>query len=293
MKYVFIVNPISGGISIDKKIKIIEEVCKERHLDYEIVVTEGKGDATKIAITYKNKPDHIIFSVGGDGTMNEVLNGLVGTNNMFGIIPLGSGNDFNKTLATIPEKEVMSDVGVINNRYFLNVLCIGIDSFVGYNAEKLKKTIIPPSQIYNASVLYSLFKYRPEEMEFTFNEVNYRDRYMILTICNGKYYGNGYMISPEAQINSGSFDVFYVRAINKIMLSILIPQLKKGTHVNNKKHVHQEVSKALHIKANHDLICNIDGEILIDKEFDIQILEKAIKIFNDREFINDFLVKKR
>lgn len=287
MNYVFIVNPVAGNISLDKKIEIIKEICENRGIDYDYLVSEYKGHAKELASNYREKDDHIIFSVGGDGTMNEVLNGLVGTKNMFGIIPLGSGNDFVRTLKTINEKEVLSDVGVINDKYFLNVLCMGIDSFSGYIAEKFKNKKIPRSQIYNAALVYSYFKYKPIPMEFTYNGKTYNDKFMLLAICNGKYYGNGYMVSPQSKIDSGYFDVYYVNETIKPLLLGLIPKMRKGTHLNS-RFFKADTSKTLHLKSEQDLICNIDGELLIGREFDISIIERGIKIFNDQEFIDSF-----
>jgi diacylglycerol kinase family enzyme len=162
-----------------------------------------------------------------------------------------------------------------------------IDSFSGYVAEKFKNTKMPRSQIYNAALVYSYFKYKPVPLEFTYNDKTYNAKYMLLAICNGKYYGNGYMVSPNAKIDSGSFDVYFVYKTLKPLLLGLISQMRKGTHINS-KFFGTDKSKSLHLKSNCDLICNIDGELSVGKEFDISIIEKGIKIFNDREFIDSF-----
>lgn len=98
MKHVFIINPISGKGKTLKVAENIEKVCQREKLDYEINYTNYPGEATKIAKKYRFS-QNIIYSVGGDGTLNEVLNGIVGTKNILAIIPSGSGNDFYKTLS--------------------------------------------------------------------------------------------------------------------------------------------------------------------------------------------------
>lgn len=104
MKHIFIVNPISGKGKTLKTVDRIKKVCEEEHLDYKIHYTEYPKEATKIARKYRFSKN-IIYSVGGDGTLNEVLNGIVGTKNLLGVIPSGSGNDFYKTLSKIDEEK--------------------------------------------------------------------------------------------------------------------------------------------------------------------------------------------
>ena len=114
MKHIFIVNPTAGKGKALNTVKQIEKICKERNIEYEIHYTKASKDATKIARKYFLKK-YIIFSVGGDGTLNEVVNGIIGSKNMLGVIPCGSGNDFYKTLEKIDDEYPVIDVGKINN----------------------------------------------------------------------------------------------------------------------------------------------------------------------------------
>jgi hypothetical protein len=159
MKRIFIVNPNSGGGKALKVVENIKKICEEDNLEYEIFFTDGPNDATRIAKKFSFS-SNIIYSVGGDGTLNEVVNGIVGTKNMLGIIPCGSGNDFYKTLDKIDDELPLVDVGKINNKYFINIVSIGIDAEVANNVSLMKKIKLPPSQIYNASIVYTFFKYR-------------------------------------------------------------------------------------------------------------------------------------
>ena len=99
--------------------------------------------------------------------MNEVLNGIVGSKNLFGILPAGSGNDFHRVLMAMDEISPTIDIGKINDRYFINIACIGIDADVANNVSIMKKTKIPPSQIYNISILYTFFKYKYKYLNLT------------------------------------------------------------------------------------------------------------------------------
>ena len=116
MKHVFIVNPTAGSGRALKVSNNIKRVCEEENLDYEIIFTNKVGEATKIVKKMKNEKN-IIYSVGGDGTLNEVLNGIMGSKNMLGVLPAGSGNDFYRTLEKIDDEMPLIDVGEVNGKY--------------------------------------------------------------------------------------------------------------------------------------------------------------------------------
>lgn len=287
MKHIFIVNPISGGGKALKIVENIKEVCAKEKMEYEIHFTDKRGDATKIARRYFLSRN-VIYSVGGDGTLNEVVNGLVGSKNMLCVIPCGSGNDFYKTLEKMDDEMPLIDVGKINGKYFVNIVSIGIDAEIADNVSKMKKIKIPPSQIYNASIVYTFFKYKFKNVEVEIDNNSRKGKCTILTVCNGRVYGGGYKIAPEALLNDGYFDVYYVDKIAKPTIPVLIGMLLKGTHESHKK-VHKSKATKLKFKCDYDLVCNVDGEIMIDRKFDIKILKSALLIYNNKKLIKRFL----
>ena len=287
MKHVFIVNPVSGRGKALKVSLGIKKICEEEKLDYEIHYTNGPKDATKIAKKVKGSKN-IIYSVGGDGTLNEVLNGVIGTKNMLAVIPAGSGNDFYRTLSKMDDEMPLIDVGKVNGKYFLNVVSIGIDAEVAKNAEVMKKLKVPTSQIYNASIVYTFFKYKFKDIEFSVDNTRSKNKCTILTICNGKMYGGGYKIAPEALLSDGYFDVYIVDKISKPTLPFLLGKLKKGTH-ESLKEVHKSKATKIKFKCDYDLVCNVDGEIIIDRKFNIKILPKSLLIYNNKKLIKRFM----
>lgn len=284
MKHIFIVNPISGKGKTLKAVDRIKKVCEEENLDYEIYFTEYPKDATKIARKYRFTKN-IIYSVGGDGTLNEVLNGIVGTKNLLGVIPAGSGNDFYKTLSKIDEEYPVIDIGKVNDRYFINIISIGIDAEVANNVSLMKKRKVPTNQIYNASLIYTFFKYKYKDIELSIDEKEQKKgKYTILTICNGQVYGGGYKIAPSAKLTDGYFDVYYVEKVNKPQLPSLINMLKQGIHEKHNK-VHKSQATKIKFKCDKELVCNIDGEIMTAKKFNVKIIPNAITIYNNKELI--------
>ena len=154
MKYYFIINPNSGKIDTNQFEQTILKECSKEKIKYKIFYTHNAGDAKKFA---KKIPDEecVVFSVGGDGNLNAVLNGLAGSKNkILGNIPTGSGNDFDKTLKQYQNGILNIDLGKINNRFFINVACLGLDADVANNISFIrKKKWIPKDTM---QVLYTL-----------------------------------------------------------------------------------------------------------------------------------------
>lgn len=285
MKHIFIINPISGNQNGYEIGKHIQKYCAVNDFSYDIHYTEAPMDATNYAKLYK-KESNIIYAVGGDGTINEVVNGIVGTKNKLSIIPSGSGNDLYQYLLDQPNQEFKCDVGKINHKYFVNVANIGIDAEIGHNATTvMRHKNIPSKHIYNASILYTLFKYKYKFIEFELNNTKKSGLYTIIAICNGVYYGGGYQINPLGLLHDGLLDVYFVDYIPKYKLPPLILKLKKGLHIKS-PHVHKRSVTHLKIKSKVPLICSVDGETIIDHKFNVKIIKNALTIFFNQEMIN-------
>ena len=122
MKYIFIVNQIAGRGKYKKIVPHIEKICQEENKRYAIrYITEDKSGAD-IAREYCNA-EHVIYVVGGDGTLTRTLAGIIGTKNKLGIIPAGSGNDTYRTIKSLPQGISKIDLAKINDTYFINVAC--------------------------------------------------------------------------------------------------------------------------------------------------------------------------
>jgi len=289
MKHVFIVNPSAGGGKALEIGQNIEKVCLEENLEYILHYTKAPKEATAITKTYK-KDANIIYSVGGDGTLSEIVNGIVGTKNRLAIIPAGHGNDFYKSILRLDEENIKIDVGQINGTYFINVVSFGIDAEVGSNANIFKhKKLVPKKQIYNASIIYTLAKYQFKKIEFNLNDIKMAGEYTIVAICNGGYYGNGYRIAPHAKLDDGLFDIYFIDRISKTSIMKLVPKLKRGTHEKDPR-VNKKQASSIKVKTDLNMICQVDGEVLNNNKFKIKIVPEALTIYNNRELINKFLI---
>ena len=284
MKYIFIMNELAGKGKCKTLVPNIEKVCKERNLEYEIRYITKEQSGVSIARGYQDE-ENIIYAVGGDGTLTKILAGIVGSKNKLGIIPAGSGNDTYKTVKTLPKGENLIDLGKINDTYFINTACIGLDAEVANNIDVLRNTIIPASQLYHASIIYTFIKYKFKKIQIKMPVKKIEANYTILSICNGSYYGGGFKIAPKSKLTDGLLDIYYAEKMPKISMIPLILKLKKGKHEGKRK-VHKYRTNHIEIDLEETITFNVDGEKLTDNKFVIDVIPKAITVFNDNEFVD-------
>lgn len=287
MKYIFIVNPESAKGNAMKIIGNIEKVCKQEHIEYEVCYTLAQEDATRLAQSYKDD-ENIIYAVGGDGTLSEVLNGVIGTKNKIGIIPAGSGNDFYRTVKELAKAEIESDVGVVNGKYFLNIACVGIDAEVANNVPLMKKKNVKVKNLYTASILYTFTHFKFKQIHFKSQEKDEKGNFTILSICNGRYYGGGYNISPKASLEDNYFDVYYINKLRLPSIINLLLKLKKGKLEQDKRTNHFKTNN-ITVTSEEPIRFNVDGETIENTKFEIKIIPKAIKIYHNAELESKFL----
>lgn len=287
MKYIFIVNPESAKGNAMKIIGNIEKVCKQEHIEYEVCYTLAQGDATRLAQSYKDE-ENIIYAVGGDGTLSEVLNGVIGTKNKIGIIPAGSGNDFYRTVKELDKTEIESDVGVVNGKYFLNIACVGIDAEVANNVPLMKTKNVKVKNLYTASILYTFTHFKFKQIHFKSQEKDEKGNFTILSICNGRYYGGGYNISPKASLEDNYFDVYYINKLRLPSIINLLLKLKKGKLEQDKRTNHFKTNN-ITVTSEELIRFNVDGETIENTKFEIKIIPKAIKIYHNAELESKFL----
>ena len=284
MKYIFILNSFTLKGNTEKIKHKIEEYCTLENMEFIIEINSEELDTEEIVAKYKDQKN-ILIAVGGDGTVNRVLNGIAGTDNILGIIPLGSGNDFYKSVEKdLKEYYNSIDLVRINDRYFVNVACFGIDADVANNKCKVTSPLIPKSQRYNAALLKTFSQYKCRDLEIEINDERLKGQYTTVAVCNGMYYGNGYKISPTSNPTNGLLDIYVVDKVNKLRMVNLILKMRDGNHTNEKE-VHYYQANKLTIKSPESFVANIDGEELFDRKFEIEIIKDGVMLYYDRSLI--------
>lgn len=288
MKYIFIMNKNAGKAKCEKILPNIERECKKKNIEYEIRYITKEKSGSDIANEYKNE-ENVLYVAGGDGTITMTIGGIVGTKNKLGIIPSGSGNDTYRAIKKLPKGENIIDLGKINDTYFINVACSGLDAEVANNVDIVKKAGIPSSQIYNASIIYTFIKFKFKEVELITNVKKIKEKYTILSICNGNYYGGGFNIAPKSELTDGLLDIYFVEKMNKLRMIPLLLKVKKGKHEGKRK-IHKFRTKHVEINLDKEVTFNVDGEKVTDKNFIIDLIPKAIKVYNDEEFVQNIMM---
>ena len=288
MKHLFIINPMAGKGNSLKLIPKIEQVLLYLKEEYKIEITKWPGHAIELVKAYVQEEDYRVYAVGGDGTLNEVLNGIVGSNSSLGVIPSGSGNDYIKSITkhqgkdilyrTIVGKEKLIDIGKINDRYFLNVASSGIDAQIAFNAQRLKKLpVINGFTAYFLSIIYTIFKYNNELINIEIDDYKFKEITVLVAFGKGSSYGGGMEVLPGAIIDDGYLDVCYIKGMSKLKILTLFPTLIKGKHGAITDYVSFFKCKTAKVFCDEEMPINIDGEIIMRKEVIFSILPKKIK----------------
>jgi YegS/Rv2252/BmrU family lipid kinase len=287
MKHLFIINPVAGKGRTVSLIPEIQTHCESTGLDYEIVTTEYPGHATQIASNYSKAQTLRIYSVGGDGTLNEVLNGMAGTGSSLAAIPSGSGNDFIKNItgvtmpadlvkSAIEGTEHMVDYARVNDKYFINITSIGFDAEVVYQGRLFKKLpLITGQMVYVLGILASIIQCKNHHMDIRIDDKVISTRTLLIAVGIGKYYGGGMLALPDAEIDDGLFDICHVEKMKRLNILQLFPKYMKGMHAAIKG-VHLYKGKKVEISLDKSVPMNCDGEILLVDKAAFEIFPKSL-----------------
>ncbi|NLZ48992.1 MAG: diacylglycerol kinase family lipid kinase [Clostridiales bacterium] len=289
MRHLFIINPQAGKGRTKDIIPMIEKACKKESIEYIIEITEKAGHAREIAKEYTSKEVMRVYSVGGDGTLNEVLNGMAESDSSLAIIPSGSGNDFIRSLTnkedledilitSIKKEFELVDLGKCNDKYFINIASVGLDAEIVYNAIKIKRLPLIPSKFaYLISIFTTVFGYKSKKLKIQLDDKNIYEETLLTAVANGKYYGGGMMVAPKAELCDGTFEICHVKEVSPFKIIRLFPRLIKGIH-DTIKEVSFYKTKKIRIQSEEEISVNIDGELFRARDISLEILPKAIKI---------------
>ena len=302
-KYIFILNPTAGKHRASEiKAKIVTKFEVSNKNDSLIVAyTErplhAKELARDFALLYGD--ESIIYACGGDGTINEVANGIYGTKSSLGVIPMGTGNDFVKSVysARTPEKIIENlfnykfetiDCASIDKRIFMNVTSLGFDTIVANKAKELvtKFKVLGKLSYFLAIFIclagknYSKMKYKMTgESEDGINSLHEGEiEFVLAAFANGKSYGGMFTPCPDALVKDGILDVCIAKRLSVVKILPLIPRYMKGTHINHPAVEMFKIRKA-HIEGIGESLCiNCDGESFIKESVDIEIIPDSIRL---------------
>ncbi len=288
--YCFLINGASNAFRAEDYFKKNAELLLDAFPDAEIIYVSRDDSIQKIAAE-KAQIHGYVIACGGDGTVNQVANALIGTSAILGVIPLGSGNDFAKNIGLtydihhnirILKENQVQNIDVIKSDwgYFLNTFGIGIDGLTNYYATK--------SRFKNGSIRYfvgglkALLSVQPFEVALhignTASEVLQRRVWMV-AVANGKTEGGKYTISPRSKITDGHAELIVVKDVSRLRLIIEFLKLSMGYSFNPKVIDEYKVHNRLKIAPEKTVKAHADGEQVEGfKEFNFQLLKGDLPV---------------
>lgn len=312
MKYYFFVNPAAGkGKGIDSLIKSIDQELRGRRADYRIVLTDAVDDGRRRAMEFAAGlapgEQGRFYACGGDGTLNEIINGVCGFSNAaVGMFPTGTGNDtvrnftgagdFMDVAAQLDGGEQLIDLmeysGIINGQarslYAVNMFNIGFDCNVVELAGRLKRKpgISGPGAYYLAILGMFIEKkgidLRVTDLSSGRAEVLREGRMLLCSVSNGSYCGGGVYSSPQARMDDGLFDVNMISDVSRMRFLRLLPKYQNGTYLNDplaKDIVFTRPCSSIRLEpyeADDFFLC-ADGEIALTRGITIRAKKAALR----------------
>lgn len=294
VKVRIIANPVSGGDHAPDVLLGLNERLRPALGDLDIVLTTEQGDATRAAAQAAADGYDHLYVAGGDGTLNEVINGAASVAGgleriTFGLLPLGTGNDFARALG-IPEDlpgavDVLAqgrvahvDLGRLGDRVFVNV------SAGGFVAE-VSDAVDPKLKSFAGKLAYliggagALLDHEPIELEVTIDGARpQRVSSSLFAVCNSRLVGGGRLIAPHAEIDDGLLDVCVVRAMGTLELCGLLAEVARGEHCQDERVAYFK-AKRIALRSAKPFKVNTDGEVLETEACDYEVLPRAVRFF--------------
>lgn len=290
MKYYVIANPAAGKKEAIKKSRVVYKMLYKNNIESSIIISRYEGNITEVTKKLSENGKCRFFVVGGDGTVNEAIKGIIGTESEIAIIPAGTGNDFLRSvsdfrsLRKIVKGSLKNDVRKVDvikdtrGNYSLNILNVGFDATVASNMNKFRNIpFLNGTMKYNLAIFYSLFRNKNYNLKIRVDDKIYKGKYTLVALANGKYYGSGIMPVPNAKLDDGLISVCMIEKTSIFEKIKLLPKYKKGDHLDLKQ-VKMEEGRCVSIVSNEKFDASYDGQMKKEKYVKCEILDKKVNV---------------
>lgn len=290
-KAVVIRNPVSGRSRLATRWPDVQRRLSEVFSDAEFLNTVGPGDATALARQAVDSGCSTVIAVGGDGTVTQVANCLVGSQTALGVVPAGTGNDLCRTLGIGASVEIalqaledgnlcQMDVGRWTTDrgtgYFLNIAGMGFDAAV---ADRINRGFrsLRGTAAYLAAVVATLASYRARDLRITIDGGEVQEKAMLVAVANARCYGGGMQVAPMASIFDGVLEVVLVRELGRIAFLSAFPRVFKGSHMSHAAVRHYRGCK-IRLDPVGEAPFLVDGELVPCQWAEIDVVPGGLKI---------------
>ena len=267
--WALVINPVAGqgkGASVGTH---VAGYLNSRGIKYEIIIGRNGIDQTDSLQRFLDRnPDCSgVIAVGGDGLLHLVLQKVTPAQVPLAVIPAGTGNDFVRTLgwsledidaileAVLSKKPSSVDLGLVDGEWFAAILSTGFDSIVNEKANAMSWPKGPMK--YNAAIAIELPRFKPHHYEIILDDRTISTQAMLIAVSNGRSYGGGMLVCPQADVSDGYFDVMVLHPVSKLEFIKVFPRVFKGTHIT---HPAVEIVRSKSVKITADAVAYADGE---------------------------------
>ncbi len=296
MKHLFIINPAAGDRDRTQYYTDrITEVCTERGIAYEIRVSAAPGDCARLARqAAQSGESYRIYACGGDGTLNEVVSGAAGyPNAAVSVFSGGSGNDFVKIFSEpkaffdlerlLDAQETTFDLIRCNDSLSLNICSVGLDARIGTDVAGYKRIpLLHGFRAYAASTVVNVLRGIHEHYVVEIDGQTLDDRFTMICVCNGRFYGGGFNPVPEADPSDGLLDVLVVSAVSRLQVPAVVGRYKAGQYRKLPHLIRHFRTDRVVIRCDKETPVNLDGELRMGKTVEMSLAEEKIRFFYPR-----------
>ena len=295
MKHLFIINPAAGKYDhTTEYATTVERIGKRHGLEYEIALSTEPGACERLARAAAMSGEELrIYACGGDGTLNEVVNGTAGFPNVAVThFPGGSGNDFIKIFSETEPfhhlerlldcEEAELDLIRCNGRYAVNILSMGLDARVGTEMAKYKHLpLVSGTGAYVLSLGVNLMKGLSQRFVIRLDDdaEAIDGQQTLVCVCNGRWYGGGFNPVPDAEPDDGILDVLVVKKLSLARVSSLLKKYQQGRYREVPEAILHRRCRAVTIGCDKPSVVNVDGEALFTTEARIEVVPRALRFF--------------
>ena len=267
--WALVINPVSGQGKGAQLGTYVAGYLNSRQIAYEIIIGRNcidQGDLLQ-AFIVKHPNCNGVIAVGGDGLLHLVLQKITPAQIPLAMIPAGTGNDFVRTLGwsltqvdELLEKVLSTapraiDLGLVDGEWFGAILSTGFDSIVNEKANTMSWPKGPMK--YNVAIAIELGRFAPRHYEITLDDRTLSTEAMLIAVSNGRSYGGGMLVCPQADVCDGLFDVMVLHPVSKIEFIKVFPRVFKGTHIS---HPAVEIVRSKKVSITSNAVAYADGE---------------------------------
>ena len=296
MIHLFIINPAAGSRNrTDDYSRVIHKLCRQRGLEYDIRVSTAPGECMRFAReAAQTGKEYRLYACGGDGTLNEVVQGAAGYENAaVTVYSGGSGNDFVKLFddpkaffdleRLLDPEEVTFDLIRCNDDLAMNICSVGLDARIGTDVSSYKRIpLLQGFRAYAASTVVNVIKGISEHYVVQINGETIDAKQTLVCVCNGRYYGGGFNPVPEADPCDGLLDVLLIKKVSRLKVAAVIGKFKDGRYKELPNIVRHFRTDRIRILCDKPTPVNLDGELRIAQEVTMSIADKKLRFFYPR-----------